>query len=483
MAELLFRTFKDVSLRVMVLMLERVKLSERKVSTMLEEMDDDDEDLQLQTTSNFKADHVDAYDSDCNDEATAYVIFMESLFPVGSINGDTIGPSYDSELLFEVSSLVKEREHIKLEYKKLYDSIKQTRAQNKHTTDSLQQKLNDQIFENAKLKAKLQAKFSEPLLNQNGTSVNTKFAKPSTSGTKLYSMTPFPKTQFIPKVVEKNDLSKIITSHLHTNKVIEKCIKVLAPGLLKIEFEPINAYFKNNRAVHRDYLKVTKEHVETLQVLLEQARALKPSYENLDYAYCNLLVKNDVLSSNSETNYVSCNEHLFSSTHDACVVKYLNDVNKRKKAKSVKQKEKIQWKPTGKVFTTVGHRWIVEIVLWYLDSRCSKHITSQRDKLISFVSKFIGLGHNLFSVRKFYESDLEVAFRKHTCFIRNLDGVDLLSGSRDSNLYTISLKDMMKSSLICLLSKASKTKSWLWHRRLSHLNFNTINQLAKQDLV
>ncbi|GJV90907.1 hypothetical protein Tco_1538720, partial [Tanacetum coccineum] len=187
-------------------------------------------------------------------------------------------------LAFQVSSLVKEREHIKLEYKKLYDSIKQTRAQNKHTTDSLQQKLNDQIFENAKLKAKLQAKFSEPLLNQNGTSVNTKFAKPSTSGTKLYSMTPFPKTQFIPKVVEKNDLSKIITSHLHTNKVIEKCIKVLAPGLLKIEFEPINAYFKNNRAVHRDYLKVTKEHVETLQVLLEQARALKPSYENLDYA-------------------------------------------------------------------------------------------------------------------------------------------------------------------------------------------------------
>ncbi|GKE64599.1 hypothetical protein Tco_1518760, partial [Tanacetum coccineum] len=43
--------------------------------------------------------------------------------------------------------------------------------------------------------------------------------------------------------------------------------------------------------------------------------------------------------------------------------------------------------------------------------------------------------------------------------------------SRDINLYTISLDDMLKSSPICLLSKASKTKSWLWHRRLSHLNF------------
>nr|GEY20106.1 retrovirus-related Pol polyprotein from transposon TNT 1-94 [Tanacetum cinerariifolium] len=78
---------------------------------------------------------------------------------------------------------------------------------------------------------------------------------------------------------------------------------------------------------------------------------------------------------------------------------------------------------------------------------------------------------------------LEVAFRQHTCFIRNLDGVDLLTGSRGNNLYTLSLQDMMASSPICLLSKASKTKSWLWHRRLSHLNFGAINHLARQGLV
>ncbi|GJT07869.1 retrovirus-related pol polyprotein from transposon TNT 1-94 [Tanacetum coccineum] len=42
---------------------------------------------------------------------------------------------------------------------------------------------------------------------------------------------------------------------------------------------------------------------------------------------------------------------------------------------------------------------------------------------------------------------------------------------------------MMKSSPICLLSKASKKKSWLWHRRLNHLNFGTINDLARKDLV
>ncbi|GKB10461.1 retrovirus-related pol polyprotein from transposon TNT 1-94 [Tanacetum coccineum] len=143
-------------------------------------------------------------------------------------------------------------------------------------------------------------------------------------------------------------------------------------------------------------------------------------------------------------------------------------------------------------------------------------MTGHHDKLINFVSKFIGtvrfgndhfaaimgygdlqmenilisrvyyvegLGHNLFFVVQFCDSDLEVAFKKHTCFVCNLECVDRLSGSRDSNIYTISMADMMKSSPICQLSKASKTKSWLWHRRLSHLNFSTINKLAKQGLV
>ncbi|GJV56353.1 retrovirus-related pol polyprotein from transposon TNT 1-94 [Tanacetum coccineum] len=102
---------------------------------------------------------------------------------------------------------------------------------------------------------------------------------------------------------------------------------------------------------------------------------------------------------------------------------------------------------------------------------------------ISRVYYIEGLGHNLFSVGKFCNSNLEVAFRQHTYFIRNLEGVDLLTVSRGNNLYTLSLGDMMASSPICLLSKASKTKSWLWLRRLSHLNFGAINHLARHGLV
>ncbi|GKF89563.1 integrase, catalytic region, zinc finger, CCHC-type containing protein, partial [Tanacetum coccineum] len=159
---------------------------------------------------------------------------------------------------------------------------------------------------------------------------------------------------------------------------------------------------------------------------------------------------------------------------------------------------------------------VVQIVLWYMDSGCSKHMTRDRSQLWNFMKKFIGtvrfwndhfcaimgygdyvigdnvisrvyyvegLGHNLFFVRKFCYSDLEVASRKHSCYVRDTDGVELIKGSRGSNLYTISVEDMMKSSPICLLSKASKNKSWLWQRRLNHLNFGTINDLERKDLV
>ncbi|GJX86323.1 retrovirus-related pol polyprotein from transposon TNT 1-94 [Tanacetum coccineum] len=105
------------------------------------------------------------------------------------------------------------------------------------------------------------------------------------------------------------------------------------------------------------------------------------------------------------------------------------------------------------------------------------------DSVISRVYYVEGLGHNLFFVGQFCDSDLEVAFRKHSCYVRDTNGVELIKGSRGSNLYTISIEDMMKSSPICLLSKASKNKSWLWHRRLNHLNFGTINDLARKDLV
>nr|GFA83532.1 integrase, catalytic region, zinc finger, CCHC-type, peptidase aspartic, catalytic [Tanacetum cinerariifolium] len=102
--------------------------------------------------------------------------------------------------------------------------------------------------------------------------------------------------------------------------------------------------------------------------------------------------------------------------------------------------------------------------------------------LITRVYFVEGLGHNFFSVGQFCDSDLEVAFRRNACFVRNLDGVDLLKGDRSTNLYTINLQEIASASPICLMARASSTKSWLWHQRLSHLNFDTINDLPEMTL-
>nr|GEV45020.1 retrovirus-related Pol polyprotein from transposon TNT 1-94 [Tanacetum cinerariifolium] len=197
--------------------------------------------------------------------------------------------------------------------------------------------------------------------------------------------------------------------------------------------------------------------------------------------------------------------------------------------KPSKPRSFLRWSPTGRMFDLKGKiiasseskvnlsaLRVIQICLWCVDSGCSKHMTGNLQLLINFVWKFLGtvcfrndhvaailgfgdlqwgnilttrvyfvegLGHNLFSVGQFCDSDLEVAFRRNACFIKNLDVVDLLSGNRTINLYTINLHKMASASPICLMARASSTKSWLWHQRLSHLNFNTINDLAKNDLV
>ncbi|GKD10860.1 retrovirus-related pol polyprotein from transposon TNT 1-94 [Tanacetum coccineum] len=62
-------------------------------------------------------------------------------------------------------------------------------------------------------------------------------------------------------------------------------------------------------------------------------------------------------------------------------------------------------------------------------------------------------------------------------------GNDLLTGSCGTNLYSITLQDTSTLNPICLMAKALSSEAWLWHRRLSHLNFDNINLLSKYDIV
>nr|GFB06434.1 hypothetical protein [Tanacetum cinerariifolium] len=84
---------------------------------------------------------------------------------------------------------------------------------------------------------------------------------------------------------------------------------------------------------------------------------------------------------------------------------------------------------------------------------------------------------------QFCDADLEVAFRKSTCYLRDLNGNDLLIGSRDTDLYSITLQDTSSPNPICLMAEVTSSQAWLWHGRLSHLNFDTINLLSKNDIV
>ncbi|GJT75849.1 retrovirus-related pol polyprotein from transposon TNT 1-94 [Tanacetum coccineum] len=111
---------------------------------------------------------------------------------------------------------------------------------------------------------------------------------------------------------------------------------------------------------------------------------------------------------------------------------------------------------------------LVEIILFIVYSGCSKDMTGNLKLLRNFVEKFL---------------DLEVAFRKSTCYVRDLKGNDVIIGSRGTNIYSITLQDTTSPNPICLMAKASSSQAWLWHHRLSHPNFDTINLLSKNDSV
>nr|GEX10552.1 retrovirus-related Pol polyprotein from transposon TNT 1-94 [Tanacetum cinerariifolium] len=165
---------------------------------------------------------------------------------------------------------------------------------------------------------------------------------------------------------------------------------------------------------------------------------------------------------------------------------------------------------------TLNANVIVQLILFIVDSECTKHMTGNLKLLCNFVEKFLGtvrfgndqfapilgygdlvqgnvtinrvyyvegLIHNLFSVGQFCDADLEVAFKKSTCFVRDILGNDLLTGNRGYDIYTISIQESTSSTPLCLLAKATPTQAWLWHRRVSHLNFDYINLLSKKDIV
>ncbi|GJU08901.1 retrovirus-related pol polyprotein from transposon TNT 1-94 [Tanacetum coccineum] len=123
---------------------------------------------------------------------------------------------------------------------------------------------------------------------------------------------------------------------------------------------------------------------------------------------------------------------------------------------------------------------LVDIILFIVDSGCSKNMTRNLKLLSNFVEKFLGtmkFGNDQIA------SILGYGDLKSTCYIRDLKENDLLTSSHGTDLYSINLQDTSTPNPICLMAKALSSQTWLWHRRLSHLNFDSINLLSKNDIV
>ncbi|GJR73253.1 retrovirus-related pol polyprotein from transposon TNT 1-94 [Tanacetum coccineum] len=251
---------------------------------------------------------------------------------------------------------------------------------------------------------------------------------------------------------------------------------VLTLGKYAIDVELIPPRNRNNREVHLNYLRHRKESVETLHEIVEEAKVERPLDRSIVFACRYTKHSQELLEYTNvpvpPSTGVNCCTNASGSQPRSNTKK-----NKISPAKGVNQKKVEKHLRTNKSnLRTTNHvdssssskRTVIQIVLWYLDSGCSKHMTGDRSWLRNFVKKFIG------TIR--FEND-------HFGSIMGYGDYVIGDSSRGSNLYIISIEDMMNSSPICLLSKASKNKSWLWHRRLNHLNFGTINDLARKDLV
>ncbi|GJW03939.1 hypothetical protein Tco_1562795 [Tanacetum coccineum] len=385
------------------------------------------------------------------------------------------------ELEHRVSKLVAKNEHLKQTYKQLYDSIKPAYVRSKEQCDVLINQFNLKSVENFDLNAKLQEhglvitalkndlrKFKgKDLVDVAGTTLSD---DPAVSKIDMEPITP--------KLLNKRTAHSAYIKHTQEEAVVLR--DIVEHVKANYPQDPLLESAFRNDTIQRPPSRNMKNNVEA------HHRNVKSSLNK----------KNDIVKRNgsasmqhskkigkSDSVYVKRDDCM--SSDNLCVSKSINDVKSHVKSIPVKKLSKKEvWKPTGKVITTtievpprkpivletespkpevkltyvrrprknknsdsISKPKVVQIVLWYLDSGCSKHMTGDRSQLTNFISKFLGtikfgndhvakimgygdyqignvtisrvyyvegLGHNLFSVGQFCDSNLEVAFHQHT---------------------------------------------------------------------
>ena len=152
--------------------------------------------------------------------------------------------------------------------------------------------------------------------------------------------------------------------------------------------------------------------------------------------------------------------------------------------------------------------------MWFLDSGCSKHMTGNRDlfvdltlKKLGYVNygdnnkgKILGIGnvgsnstmfiknvlyveglkYNLLSISQLSDKGFNVSFNSEQCMISDKNESFKLIGKRENNMYLLSLHSVAVSNT-CLV--CNENDSWLWHRRIAHINMHHLSKLLKYDLI
>ncbi|GJS08910.1 retrovirus-related pol polyprotein from transposon TNT 1-94 [Tanacetum coccineum] len=418
-------------------------MSQNVLQTVINSMSLNDESVNMERKKNESCDKCFNLDVELLKTQNAHKYFENNDLKAQLQDKDTT--------IYKLKEIIKSmREKSKEEnvFKDQFESIKKIRVRTKEQSDSLIDKLNLKSAENEDLKAQIQDK--------------------------VFVITSL-----------KNDLRKLKEKEIVDIAAQIPSANTIVLGMFKLDLEPLAPRLLQNREAHIDYLKYTQE--QGLKCSTSNYRS-KPSgnKKNDRISTFTIVGKSCPLTRITSAKVVPPKK---TTSHSVETQKLELKVYSRK-PKNVKnvglsKKDKIIESKNAN-HSEPNHTWGSNAT--DIPSSSSFIMTGCPDcSLISRLWIFKTYDREPLSAHElcgqFCDKDLEVAFWKNTYFIHNLEGGDLLSGSRDTNLYIISLDDMLKTSLICLLSKASKTKSWLCHHRSSHLNFGTLNKLAKEGLA
>nr|GEX08379.1 hypothetical protein [Tanacetum cinerariifolium] len=237
--------------------------------------------------------------------------------------------------------------------------------------------------------------------------------------------------------------------------------------------------YKKNEFVYEEYIKLLKREIYLKDIAITELRQkLKLAQKEKDEIH--LRVENFENSSKSLSKLLDC--QIVDKCKTSLGVK--KPVVKTGEAKASADKPKV-----GNPQQDLQEKGVI-------DSGCLRHMIGNMSYLSDYEEinggyvSFGELKFNLFSVSQMCDKKNSVLFTDTECIVLSLnfkltdESHVLLKVPKKNNMYSVDLKNIIpKGGLTCLFVKATSDESKLWHRRLRHLNFKTMNKLVTGNLV